>query len=85
MAYMTQGTMPKFGAVADFPDFAARRAARDTSPLLRTVESWLRADRDRKAASGVSTTETAERAESDELRGAAGNGYLPGRFNQGFA
>jgi hypothetical protein len=21
----------------------------------------------------------------DELRGAAGNGYLPGRFNRGFA
>jgi hypothetical protein len=29
--------MPRFGAVASFDDFAARKAARETSPLLRTV------------------------------------------------
>ena len=53
--------------------------------LLRTIEGWLRADRDAKRSRGAKMTETAERAGQEELRGATGNGYLPGRFNQGFA
>lgn len=55
------------------------------APLLRTVEGWLRADRDRRKAKGLKVTEEAELVAKDgELRGATGNGYLPGRFNQGF-
>jgi hypothetical protein len=78
------GTLAKFGAVTDFPDLVERRTGGTVAPLLRTIESWLRTDRDARRAKGMKVTEAAERAGQDELRGAAGNGYLPGRFNQGF-
>lgn len=84
MAYMTDGAMPKFGPIEAFPEFAARRAAGSTSPLLRTIEAWLREGRDAKKARGVKVLEDASGGAVDELRGAAGNGYLPGRFNSGF-
>ena len=54
------------------------------APLLRTIETWLRADRDARRGRGVRVLETAERAGENELRGATGNGYLSGRFNGGF-
>lgn len=77
-------TLVKFGrADCDFPDFLAHRAEGKAAPLLRTIEGWLRAERDVKRGRGVKMTEDAERV-VDELRGAAGNGYLSGRFNGGF-
>lgn len=78
------GTLAKFGAVSDFPDLLERRSGGTVAPLLRTIEAWLRVDRNAKKAQGVKTTETAERAAQDELRGATGNGYLSGRFNNGY-
>ena len=80
----TDGTLAKFGRVDAFPDFVARREGKAVAPLLRTIEAWLRGDRDARRARGAKVTETAERAGEDELRGAAGNGYLAGRFSNGF-
>ncbi len=76
--------MVRFGrADTDFPDFLRHRAEGKAAPLLRTIEGWLRAERDAKRARGAKMTEDAERV-MDELRGVAGNGYLSGRFNGGF-
>ena len=61
-----------------------RRGEKVVAPLLRTIETWLRADRDARRGRGVRVLETAERAGENELRGATGNGYLSGRFNGGF-
>lgn len=84
LAYISDGKLAKFGQVADFPELLERRATGAVAPLLRTVEQWLRTDRDAKRSAGIKLTERAEREDHDELRGAAGNGYLSGRFNQGF-
>ncbi len=85
LAYVDEGRLAKFGVVQDFPDLSDRRSAGTVAPLLRTIESWLRTARDAKIAAGRKVTERAEYDTVDELRGALGNGYLPGRFNQGFA
>jgi hypothetical protein len=53
------------------------------APLLRTIEGWLRAERDGKRRRGVKVVEEAE-GRAEELRGVTGNGYLSGRFNNGF-
>ena len=83
IGYVADRTMAKFDAVASIADLAAHRAAGTPAPLLRTIEGWLRAERDARRAAGDKMTEEAERA-IDELRGPAGNGYLSGRFNGGF-
>ena len=83
IAYVADRTLAKFGKLADFPDLAERRAAQSPAPLLRTVEAWLRAERDARRARGAKKTEDADGA-VDELLGPAGNGYLSGRFNGGF-
>jgi hypothetical protein len=85
LVFVDGGAVAKFGPVAAFPDLVDRRAAGTVAPLLRTIESWLRASRDAKRAAGMKITERAEHDGLDELRGAAGNGYLPGRFSQGYA
>lgn len=84
IAYIADGTVAKFGPVESFTDLVARRKENAVAPLLRTIESWLRVDRNIKKSKGIKTTETAERAGIDELRGPAGNGYLSGRLNNGF-
>lgn len=84
IAYIADNTMAKFGPVESFPDLVARRKENAVAPLLRTIESWLRTDRDARRAKGMKVTETAERASENELRGVVGNGYLSGRFNNGF-
>ena len=81
---MSDGRLSKFGSVASFDDLRARFSSGAVAPLLRTVEAWLRAERDVKRARGDKMTETAEHAETDELRGVLGNGFLSGRFNNGF-
>ena len=85
LAYLADGRLTRFGALADFPEFAARRAAGSAAPLLRTIEAWMRADREAKRAAGRKVAEAAAGdGVVDELRGQAGNGYLPGWFNMGF-
>lgn len=85
LAYVADNTMDKFGPVESFAELQERRAASIVAPLLRTIEAWMRADRDRRREKGLKVTETAEReAIEDELRGAGGNGFLSGRFNSGF-
>ena len=83
IGYVADRTMAKFGEEASFADLAAHRTAGTAAPLLRTIEGWLRAERDERRSRGCKMTEDAERA-VDELRGPAGNGYLSGRFNAGF-
>jgi len=90
IGYIAQQTLTKFGKIVDFEEYTSRRfntlstGGANVAPLLRTVEQWLRHDRQMSKDKGQSILETAERAAIDELRGAAGNGYLSGRFNNGF-
>lgn len=79
-----EGGLAKFGKVTDFPDLQERRKGGFVAPLLRTIESWFRVEREGRRKRGLKLTETAEREGHDELRGVTGNGYLPGRFSQGF-
>lgn len=83
IAYMDGGRLSKFGRVEEFTDLQQRVKEGTVAPLLRTIESWLRAARDSKRKSGVKLTEEAS-MQVDELRGVNGNGYLSGRFNQGY-
>jgi CCR4-NOT complex subunit CAF16 len=83
IGYVADKTLAKFGPADGFAELLAHRASGQAAPLLRTLEGWLRAERDERRARGVKITEDAERA-VDELRGPAGNGYLSGRFNAGF-
>lgn len=75
-------------------DFQERLKAGDTAPLLRTVEAWLRADKDRKRAARLATaaaTGTALPAGSDEadagekdrtsMAAGQGNGFSAGRMS----
>jgi len=78
--------MVKFGRTdpeCDFEDLARHRREGTVAPLLRTIEGWLRAERDGKRRRGVKVVEEAE-GRAEELRGLTGNGYLSGRFNNGF-
>jgi CCR4-NOT complex subunit CAF16 len=84
IGYIANGEMRKYGEVDSFTDLVARRDAKAVAPLLRTIESWLREDRNVRVKAGQKITEEAERLGKDELRGDAGNGYLSGRFNNGF-
>jgi CCR4-NOT complex subunit CAF16 len=85
IAFIDDGRLAKIGTMEAFPDFLERVRGGTVAPLLRTVEAWLREARDKRRARGLKLTEKAEYEEKNELRGAAGNGYLPGRFSQGFA
>lgn len=76
-------SIAKFGACDDFPELVKHQKEGVVAPLLKTIEGWLRTEREDKKSKGMKITEEAERA-VDELRGPAGNGYLPGRFNNGF-
>ena len=81
IGYVADRTLARFGPAAEIPELLAHRASGEPAPLLRTIEGWLRAERDERRRRGCKMTEEAERA-IDELRGPAGNGYLSGRFNQ---
>lgn len=83
LGYIADGCLVKFGEVGSFSDLQERRAGGTVAPLLRTIESWLRTDRDAKKAAGGKVTEEPQYAR-DELRGVEGNGYLSGRFNNGY-
>ena len=85
LGYVADKTLTKFGRADSFPELTERRAASTVAPLLRTIEAWMRADRESRRAQGLKITETAEQeAIEGELRGAGGNGYLSGRFNAGY-
>jgi len=83
LAYINEGRLAKFGTITSFQDFQDRRKAGIVAPLLRTIESWLREARQIKINAGMKITEQAE-YDKEELMAASGNGYLPGRFNQGY-
>lgn len=85
IGYIAEKRLAKFAPVSELPDLMANRSSGIVAPLLRTIEKWFRADRDARRACGKKITEDAELAAVDELRGAVGNGYLSGRFNQGFS
>jgi hypothetical protein len=74
--------------VESFPELAALRDGGTVNPLMRAIEIWFRQERAaRVAASSVSKlpAEPAQLANNqNELRGEFGNGFLPGRFNNGF-
>lgn len=84
LGYIADNTMKTFGHLDDFEDLAVMKRESPVAPLFRTIAFWLRRDRDAKRARGEKTTETAANT-TDELRGAVGNGYLPGRFSMGYA
>lgn len=84
IAYIADKRMRKFAAVEDILELRDNRHAGIVAPLLRTIERWFRDERAERREKGQKITEVAELAAVDELRGAVGNGYLPGRFNQGF-
>lgn len=76
-------TLVKFGEAESFPELLAHRKNGTVAPLLRTIEGWLRQERDGRRKAGCKMSEGPDCA-IDELRGPAGNGYLSGRFNGGF-
>ena len=84
IAYVGEGRLLKFGRVEEFADLQEKFKAGTVAPLLRTIESWLRADRERRRAAGAKMTETAGALEESNLGEVAGNGYLSGRFNSGY-
>lgn len=84
MAFISDGKLPRFGPLDSYEDLSERLAAGTVAPLLRTIEAWMRKDRDARRARGLGK-EKAAGAAVDELRGAAGNGYLSGRVGLGAA
>ncbi|RYG51020.1 hypothetical protein EON67_04200 [archaeon] len=82
-AHLGDKRILRTGKLLEDADFTGARTRGDPAPLLRTVERWFRSHRDMRLKRGEVVVEAAERA-VDELRGELGNGYLPGRFNQGF-
>ena len=81
---MGDGRLLKFGRVEEFADLQERFRAGTVAPLLRTIEGWLRSDRERRRATGAKMTEVAGALEESNLGEVAGNGYLSGRFNAGY-
>jgi CCR4-NOT complex subunit CAF16 len=80
LAFISDGKLARFGAVADYPELADTRAKGIVAPLLRTIEAWMRRHREERRAKGLSLVEKASGGIVDELRGVAGNGYLAGRL-----
>jgi CCR4-NOT complex subunit CAF16 len=80
IAQISEGRLARCCAAGDVPELAAARAAGIPAPLLRTIESWMRAERAAKVAAGKSVKEVAAAVAAQELRGGLGNGYLPGRI-----
>lgn len=85
LAFISQGEIPRFGTIDSYEDLAQRRAAGVVAPLLRTIETWMRNDRDKRRAAGFPMLEKAAGVAVDELRGVGGNGYLSGRIGMGGA
>ena len=84
IAYVGDGRLLRFGRVEEFADLQQRFRAGTVAPLLRTIEAWLREDRDARRAKGARMTEVAAALEESNLNELTGNGYLSGRFNAGY-
>jgi len=82
MAFIADGTFQRFGTVESYQDLTAMQASGVYSPLLRTVEQFMRAQRAKaqEARGGAAILEPAGRAKTEDLLGELGNGYLPGRL-----
>ena len=83
LAFISDGALARFGPVSGYTDLTEKRAAGVVAPLLRTVEFWMRKNRDDTRARGISLLEKAAGGAVDELRGSMGNGYLSGRVGLG--
>ena len=84
IAYVGEGKLLKFGRVEEFADLQDKFRSGTVAPLLRTIEGWLRSDRERRRAAGAKMTEVAGALEESNLGAVSGNGYLSGRFNAGY-
>ncbi len=84
LAFIANGTFQRFGRVETFDDLTAMQRSGVYSPLLRTVEQFMRAHRATikaaAAAVGEEVKEKAGRVMDESLTGEMGNGYLPGRL-----
>merc|ERR1711865_471948 len=50
IARLTNGTLKKCGGIHEFEDYSALLAAKGRSPLLKVVQTWLRAEKAEQAA-----------------------------------
>lgn len=87
LAYMNDGTVTRYHTRDNCEDFLTRVRSGETSPLLKTVEGWLRQDKERRAreAAAKSTiprdeAEPAAGGDSTSMALGLGNGFAPGRF-----
>ncbi|KAA0154916.1 hypothetical protein FNF27_03012 [Cafeteria roenbergensis] len=93
VAYIEDGTVARQMHRDECTDFQERLKAGDTAPLLRTIETWLRADKDRKRAARLAAAAAAGKAlplGSDEadsggkdrtsMAAGQGNGFSAGRM-----
>ena len=84
LAFIANGAFQRFGRVETFDDLTAMQRSGVYSPLLRTVEQFMRAHRATikaaAAAVGEEVKEKAGRVMDESLTGEMGNGYLPGRL-----
>jgi len=91
VAYIEDGKMARNETRDECEDFQALLKTGDTAPLLRTIEKWLRADKDRKRAERLAGTATDVDSEAAKTTGNAivdrtsmsaglGNGFTAGRM-----
>ena len=83
MAFIAQGTFQRFGPIETFDELTAMQKTGVYSPLLRTVEKYMREHRAKlqAAAGGKAQMEKAGKVLGEGgLTGELGNGYLPGRL-----
>lgn len=94
IAFMDDGIVQSYSTADECTDFQARIRAGDSAPLLRTVETWLRASKDRRrtrarAEREAEREEEAEReregAKADGAAAAAGGGGGEGGAGEGGA
>jgi len=88
IGYISQGTLEKFQTRDECEDFQMIRKSGSSAPLLRTVEKWLRADKEAAKARGKAEKSLGtdgrvpERMAKSEVTADSvfGNGYTPGRL-----
>jgi CCR4-NOT complex subunit CAF16 len=90
IAYMYNGELKNFCKTEECAEFVRRRKAGEPSPLLRTVEGWLRADRhglppaDARDDVDGGVVSVGSGVDRSAYSVKDGNGWLPGRFNSGY-
>jgi hypothetical protein len=77
VAYIEDGTVSKLESRDECSDFQARLKSADTAPLLRTIEGWLRAEKNRKIAerkAKLALADSTESKDEDAKAASAGSG-----------